>query len=200
MRIILVEDESRARQGLAQLICNLPGNHRVVAQASDGQKGFDSIQKLKPDLVFTDVKMEPVSGIDMIAMLRRAGNPVKVAIISAYEEFEYARAALEYGVIGYVTKPITVDEIAKCISKAETDAGTAQEPGADEAADLYIHPCVQKALKIIETEYTSHLGQVMLARRLHLTPQYFSYLFKRDTGTNFTDYLKRHRVCVAQRL
>lgn len=204
MKIIVVEDEVRARQGLVSIIQEMKGGHTVIAQASDGEKGYELVQKLKPDLVFTDVKMDRMSGIDMISRIREASNDVSVVIISAYEEFEYAKATVRYGVLEYITKPIVPEEIEYCVQKAQKHLHEKVE-GDNEASfqdksSAFLHPCVMKAIKIIETSYVTQLSQDETAKRLRLTPQYFSYLFKRDTGKSFTTYLRVYRIEIAKKL
>ena len=201
LRIIIVEDEARARQGVAVAIANLPGGHAVVAQANNGKTGLDLIEKLKPDLVFTDVKMDTMNGIEMIAKLRENGNDVQIVIISAYEEFEFAKAAVAYGVIGYITKPITPEEIEQCIQKADRNLPERQETGADaleQASGEGVHPSVARALQIIEQEYAGPISLDDVSRRLHLTPQYFCMLFRKYTGDGFNNYLRQYRVKIAK--
>lgn len=205
MRIVIVEDEATARHALVQVINNLRNGHTVVAQAGDGKKGFELIMKLKPDLVFTDVKMNPVNGIEMISMLRKEKNVVRVVIISAYEEFDYAKAALELNVLDYITKPIVQEEIEHCVLKAERllhppEVAEAPAPEPSAGAEGFLHPCVKKAISIIERDYSLAINQNELAHRLRITPQYFSYLFKRDTGYSFTLYLRRYRVRIAKEM
>ena len=55
MRMIVVEDEQRSREGLCRLLSALPGNHQLVGQASNGVAALDMILQLKPDVVFTDI-------------------------------------------------------------------------------------------------------------------------------------------------
>ena len=201
LRIIIVEDEARARQGVAAAIANLPGNHVVIAQANNGETGFELIEKLKPDLVFTDVKMDTMNGIEMIAKLREANNNVQIVIISAYEEFEFAKAAVAYGVIGYITKPITPEEIEQCILKAARNLPAFEETGGEEPeppAEEGVHPSVARALQIIQREYAGPISLDDLSRRLHLTPQYFCMLFRKYTGDGFSNYLRHYRVKIAK--
>lgn len=207
MRIVIVEDEVRARQGLATVIGNIAGGHTVIAQAGDGAKGFELIQKLKPDLVFTDVEMDRMNGIEMITRLREASNDVNVVIISAYEEFDYAKSALQHGVLDYITKPIDPEEIEYCIQKAENwqQENLQKQPEAqgsvtEKEGVTFRHPCVTKALHIIQEVYVSPIRADEIAKRLRITPQYFSYLFKRDMGVSFTAYLRKYRIEIAKEM
>lgn len=54
MKILIAENEQRARQGISRLIGSIPGNYEVIAQASNGETALELIEQLKPDVVFTD--------------------------------------------------------------------------------------------------------------------------------------------------
>ena len=66
MKILIAEDEQRAREGLARLIGTIPVECEIVGQASDGQQALELIRTLHPDVVFTDVKMPYLDGLGLI--------------------------------------------------------------------------------------------------------------------------------------
>lgn len=198
LRIVIIEDEERARRGLASMIHLLDSECEVVAQAADGRRGLELILKLKPDLVFTDIKMPFVDGLEMIKIVRSEGLDTRFVIISAHENFDFAKEAISYGVTDYIVKPILVEEIEAALKKACDSLGTCQSCKVDCPTEC--HPSVQKALEIIANEYAAKLTQDELAQRLRITPAYFSYLFHRDMGVTFSSYLKRYRIDVAASL
>lgn len=112
MRIIIVEDEKRSSRGLKNLLLSISEECEVVAEVSDGQKAFELILCLQPDVVFTDIKMPIMDGISMIkAVQARGGVKTRFVIISAYEEFELARQAISLGVVEYLVKPLTLEDV-----------------------------------------------------------------------------------------
>ncbi len=200
LRIVVIEDEDRARRGILSLIQVIEGDYEVIAQAADGRRGFELIRKLKPDLVFTDIKMPLLDGLEMIKMTREEGLDTTFVIISAYENFEFAREAISYGVTEYILKPIIFEDVEQALKKAEQTMAN-KKPVLQPVKPVgNIHPCVQKALSIIEKEYAAKLTQEELSGRLRITPGYFSYLFHRDVGVNFSTYLKKYRIDVAASL
>ena len=114
MRIMIVEDEKRSSRGLKNLLLSISEECEIVAEASDGQKAFELILCLQPDVVFTDIKMPFMDGISMIkAVQARGGVRTRFVIISAYEEFELARQAISLGVVEYLVKPLTLEDVEK---------------------------------------------------------------------------------------
>lgn len=98
MRILIAEDEQRARRGLKNVISSISDDYQIVAEVSDGKQALEMMQIVKPDVVFTDLKMPYMGGIELIKAARAAGMNSKYVIVSAYEEFEYARQAITLGV------------------------------------------------------------------------------------------------------
>ena len=111
MRVVIAEDEERARRGLKTLIMSISDRYEVVAEASDGKQALELIQIVKPDVVFTDLKMPYLDGMGLIKAAQAAGISAKYVIVSAYEDFDVARQAISLGVKEYLVKPITYDEV-----------------------------------------------------------------------------------------
>ena len=119
MRIVIVEDEPRIREGLARLIGKIKPEYEIVGEASDGLEGFRAIADLRPELVVTDVKMPDLSGLEMLEKLREESIEVKAIVLSAYSEFSYAREAIKLGVSEYLLKPINAGDLARALMNIE---------------------------------------------------------------------------------
>ena len=95
MKIVIVEDEIRIREGLIKLIKRFFPAVSKVGEASSGQEGLSVIRELDPDIVITDIRMEPMDGLEMLEILNEEKKPrFKTVILSAYSEFEYATQAI----------------------------------------------------------------------------------------------------------
>lgn len=199
MRIIIVEDEKRASRGLRDLLLSISEECEVVAEASDGQKAFELILGLKPDVVFTDIKMPFMDGISLIKAVRARGVvKTRFVIISAYEEFELARQAISLGVVEYLVKPLTLEDVEKVWMRLN-EAEEAGFIAANDPADLKsqypdAHPLILKALDIIQCSFATKLSQKDLAEDLGISAEYFSFLFSRDIGENYAKFLRRFRI------
>lgn len=118
MRIIVIEDEVKIREGLARLI-ESQTNHIVVGEAADGEEGMEMILRFKPDLIITDIQMPKKNGIELIQEVREKNISAHVVILSGYSEFEYAQKAIRYGVDEYLLKPLGADDVQAMIHKIE---------------------------------------------------------------------------------
>lgn len=117
-KILIADDEPKIRRGLRTQIDKLGLSVRVLAEAEDGEIALDMVEKLRPDILLVDINMPFMNGLDFIRALRRTRADVKIIIITGYEEFEYARQALELNVHAYLLKPIEVSELQNALTSA----------------------------------------------------------------------------------
>lgn len=115
MRILIVEDEIRIREGIRKLLFKLDSEYEIVGEANDGQEGLFLCRELKPDLIITDVQMPKMNGLELLEALNNEGLMTKAIVLSAYSEFEYARGAMKLGVTEYLLKPINLTEFSNAL-------------------------------------------------------------------------------------
>lgn len=112
--ILLVDDENCARLLLGERINKLPD----VTVAASMPNGFSARKYMKEhvvDVVFTDIKMPLMDGLELAGFIKEFAPSCPVVIISGHEEFEYARKAIQYGVKEYLLKPITSKQIVEIV-------------------------------------------------------------------------------------
>lgn len=122
-KMIIVDDESGMRELLENYINSRNIGFQVVKSFSSAISALEFIAQNDVQLVITDIKMPQMSGIELIKILTEKYPLMKKVIISGYEEFEYAKAAIQYKVHDYLMKPLEfkkIDEILLKIKK-ETD-------------------------------------------------------------------------------
>lgn len=107
LKVFLVEDESVIREMLRDKIPWEEYGYEFVGEASDGEMALPLIRKLKPHVLITDIKMPFMDGLSLSKIVSAELPKTKIVIISGYDDFEYARTALELGVTQYLLKPIT---------------------------------------------------------------------------------------------
>lgn len=202
MKILIVEDERRASHGLRSLIEKYSQN-QVVGEAQDGKEALEIIKSTHPDVIITDIRMPVMDGITLIKTVRALGFRMKFVILSAYEEFEFARQAIDLGVISYLVKPVVADDVKQLMSRLESENEPLWQENSEKSLDSEYpnaHPLIKKCLKIIEESYASGLSQKDIAESLELTPEYFSYLFAKNIGENFSKFLRKYRIEKAKEL
>lgn len=102
-RVVLADDHDVIRQGLKRLLNRAP-EIEVVGEASDGLEAIQSVQELQPDVLLLDIEMPFMDGVEVARRLREMDVPVRILVLSAYDDREYIRALLDIGVSGYLVK------------------------------------------------------------------------------------------------
>ncbi|MBE6023958.1 MAG: response regulator [Cellulosilyticum sp.] len=105
--VFLVEDEIVIRDAIQKMVPWGEYGFELVGEAKDGEMALPLIQKLKPDLLITDIKMPFMDGLTLSRLVMNELPETKIIIVSGHDDFEYARQAINLGVEQYILKPIS---------------------------------------------------------------------------------------------
>lgn len=117
LKVFLVEDEIVMREGIKNNINWEKEGFHFAGEASDGELAYPLIQKTKPDIIITDIKMPFMDGLELSRLVKKEMPSVKIIILSGYDEFEYAKEAINIGVTDYLVKPIAGAKLLEAIHK-----------------------------------------------------------------------------------
>ncbi|MFS0855638.1 helix-turn-helix domain-containing protein [Paenibacillus taichungensis] len=118
MNVLLVDDEPWVLEGLRTMVNWNKYGFQICGEAENGNAAWSIIENLRPDLVFTDIHMPSVSGLELIdRSLQRLDKPPCFVILSGYDSFDYAKTALEQRVEDYLLKPIDEVEIENVLEQ-----------------------------------------------------------------------------------
>lgn len=115
--VIIVDDEPWAIKGIRNAFDWSKYGFEITGQFTSAHKAFDFICKEAPDLVFTDIRMPEISGLDLMRKTKEKGLDVEFVIVSGFSEFAYAQEALRHGALDYYLKPIDIDMADPLIGK-----------------------------------------------------------------------------------
>lgn len=113
LKVFLVEDEFVVREGIKKNIDWQSHGYEFCGEASDGELAFPMIQKLKPDIVITDIKMPFMDGLTLSRLIKKEMPWIEIIILTGHQEFEYAKEGIKIGVAEYLSKPISGAELLK---------------------------------------------------------------------------------------
>lgn len=155
LTILIADDHTLFRQGVKSLL-EKHADIKVIGEAANAQRTLEQVKKLKPDLVLLDISMPGLSGLDIIARIRKINPHTKVLILSMYENEEYLYRSLMAGACGYVLKKATASDLVSSI-------------GAAKAGEVYLSPSmstqVVKKYLLHEGEGVSNLINHLLTNR-----------------------------------
>ena len=127
LKIFLVEDESIMREGLRD---NMPWQqfgYEFVGEAADGETALPLIRRTRPDVLLTDIKMPFMDGLALSRIVAKEFPNMKIIILSGYDDFEYARQAIQIGVEQYILKPVTRETLKKVLSEVKEKIDSEKE-------------------------------------------------------------------------
>lgn len=117
LKMIIADDEAIVRRGLKNIIRWEEYGIDVIAEATDGQEAFKLCQELHPDILFTDIRMPLLDGLEVAMKLKELGSDIRVIFISGVQDFNYVKTALDINAEGYVLKPVNVSELGEVVTK-----------------------------------------------------------------------------------
>jgi two-component system response regulator YesN len=125
-KVLIVDDEYFIRDGLEKIIQWDEYGIEVAGSSANGKEALEILESTHIDIVITDINMPEMNGIELLKVIRSSFSHIKVIIISGYNDFEFVKESLVYGVENYILKPINEDEISETlqntVSRIEEEA------------------------------------------------------------------------------
>ncbi|MFC5450081.1 response regulator transcription factor [Paenibacillus aestuarii] len=118
MNVLIADDESLVRSSLRSMLSELELPIQVVGEAKNGEELVELAEKLAPDLVFVDIRMPKLNGLDAIQLVKDRCPSTQWVVLTGFAEFDYARNALKLGAKEYLLKPATPEDLHSCIRRA----------------------------------------------------------------------------------
>lgn len=116
LTILIVDDEKEELEGISFLIDKL-GFQLCKVFANNGKQALEYLMKHKIDILFTDIRMPMMDGLELIKLAKKEKPDLKIIIYSGYADFEYAQSAINLEVSEYILKPIKVEEFEKALKR-----------------------------------------------------------------------------------
>ena len=127
IKVFIAEDESIVREGLRDMIPWSQYGFVFAGEASDGEMALPMVRRIRPDILITDIKMPFMDGLVFSRLVSRELPKTRIIILSGYDDFEYARQAIELHVDQYLLKPITRANMIKALEETKRRIEEEQE-------------------------------------------------------------------------
>ena len=183
--ILIIEDEERSREALIRKIRQYLGNGIEVDVAGNGLKGVKRAMVLHPDLIFMDVEMPVMDGLEASVIINRQLSTARIVFLTAYDKFQYVVEAMRSGAKDYLLKPVQENELHRIL-----------DVYIGKARDKESRPeTFETALDVwLEHHYAENLNMEVAATAVGMTTPYFSKKVKAVTGVNFSEHLANRRM------
>ncbi|WP_242967887.1 response regulator transcription factor [Tepidibacter mesophilus] len=115
-KILLVDDEILEIEALKIMLKKFKDQVTIVGEAKNGREAIELNSKLKPDIIFMDIKMPGIDGIKASKIIRNQNEDIVIIVLTAYDDFDLIHEALTLGVKDYILKPVKCDNLLKALS------------------------------------------------------------------------------------
>lgn len=199
-RVMIVDDEDIIVTGLVKLMPWQKYGCEVAATAADGIAAQSLMHEVKPDILFTDIRMPRADGLTMIAAVRSEFPEMQVAILSGFPDFEYAQRAIDLGVVRYLLKPSRMQDLEDALAQMVKNLGGTPKPNAIQTAQSAQNFVIKQAVAYIEAHYAEKLTLPDVAAQVYVSQWHLSKLIAKNTGQSFSDLLNGVRIEQAKKL
>ncbi len=176
-KVLIADDEPKIRRGLKSLIERIDPDARVVADAEDGEAALEQARETAPDILFIDIRMPFINGLELAERLGQLGRDWIVIVVTGHDEFEYARKALSLKVFDFLLKPVTEDQIRKTLDRAKAELSMRREAdkyvawarerlaeNMDALREAFLRDWISGALSLTEIEESASFLSLSLPR------------------------------------
>ena len=119
IRVVVAEDQAMVLGALGALL-EIESDIDVVGQAHDGRQALEMVERLRPDVLLTDIEMPHLSGLEVAAEIALRGLPTRVVILTTFARAGYLRRALDAGATGYLLKDSSSDALANAVRRVHS--------------------------------------------------------------------------------
>jgi two-component system response regulator YesN len=213
MKMLIVDDEQRIRLGLQAMIEGMDLPIEIIGLCANGIQAMDKMSGWKAEdgkVLLTDIKMPMMDGMKLIEKARADYPDVHMILLSGFNEFEYARQAIRFGVEEYLSKPVNKKELYQILKRvgekltlSSEGAEAAQKEAVEqEPMDRKVHKkqIISDVIRMLESDLNQAFDLNELSAKVGLNPSYLCKLFKKETNKTITDYVTDLRMVKAKHI
>ncbi len=198
-RVIVADDEKLIAASIARNIEKANDAFSVVSIAYDGAEAYALVQSQAPHVVFSDIKMPEMDGLELIRHISQEYPAIKTIIVSGYNDFELAQSALQCSATDYILKPINPFILQRTLNKLErtllAEKNMLLVDRENNSLDIY-----NSIVAYIAHNYAEQINFTKIASQYGFSAAYLTKIFKKHSGIPSGRYLNEYRINVAKKL
>lgn len=201
--VIIVEDENLIAKNIAKHIEAENSKFKVVGIYSNGEDALNAIKEQPPAVVFTDISMPVMSGLELAAEINRTMSHIKCVIITGYADFEFAKQAMHYEVKDYLLKPLDTEELHLVLKNLElslTEISDKMHSENSNEATMSPEEIVTLVKDYVKKHYSEEIDLNSIARTLGFSSSYLTKVFNKVENTTPSKVIRSYRMGIAKQL
>lgn len=193
-RVMIIDDEMSARRLLHASIDWEELGLEFVGEAASGIEAINIIDDLRPDIVFVDIFMPFMNGIEFTKVATQRYPDLVIIVLTGFDDFEYARQCVCLPVVEYMLKPIVRQDVHDVLVRVKGILEKRHVHIHDIGPDISQSAIDQIAAYIRENYTDSSINLASVAQQFNFNASYLSRKFKQETGQSFIDFLLKCRM------
>lgn len=198
-KVIVADDERLIARNIARNIEKANESFQVVSMAADGLEAYEQTQALLPDVVFSDIKMPEMDGIELIRRIADEFPTIRTVIVSGFNDFELAREALRNQAVDYLLKPINPYDLKKTLHKLEAELLARQNELTPKRENSPAE-IVDGIMAYLRRNFAQQIDLSAIADEYSFSSAYLSKIFKEHADMSPGRYLIDCRMKAAKKL
>ena len=153
-KTVIIDDEPIIRKGIKSVLNWEQLGCTICGEASDGQQGVQLIERLRPDIIITDIKMPQMDGLTMVRSIRQVVPNSRIIILTGYRDFDYAYQAIKLEAFDFILKPTRIEQLYDVVRRA---VQSLKEQSSADSETERIRQLYEKNLPVIRERYLYNL-------------------------------------------
>lgn len=201
-KALIVDDEKAVQIAIGKLGKWHTYHMDPPSLASNGKEGLYAMRELRPDIVFVDMQMPVMNGIEFLKNAKEEFPDAKYIVISGYDDFYYAQNSIKLGAIDYILKPIVEEELNSSIKKALHLLNPSMDFTKTEEEEQGISAGEVAAIikDYIDKNYSQNLKLSYFSDKYYFSKEYLSKIFKANYEIGIYEYVLQVRMERAKEL
>lgn len=206
LRILIADDETIEHKVLTKIVNHSDLPAIIVDTAKTGKETLERYEQHLPDLIFMDIRMPGLSGLDVATVIKNNQPKTVIAIVTAYDEFQYAKRAIDLHIDYFLLKPVEPQEVVRIIRNTLQDKESLDPltGGSYQLNTSNMSPnraqLAEDIVLLLHRNYAKPVTLSYIEAKLNFSPQYLSRTFKEAYHTSIMNYLTQLRMKLALKL
>jgi len=203
--VIVVEDEDYIRSSLVRKVQNSGHRFKVVGSYGDGRSALEALDQRCPDILITDIRMPVMDGLELLRRALDSHPELNSIVVSGYDDFDYARRAIQFQAKAYLLKPVKQEELNEALFRISLVIETERDQGIGSFAESVrkrrnAEELVMAIQTQLRTNYAQPLSLSAMAADFGFSAAYLTKVFSSRLGYSPSRYLTIVRINAAKNL
>lgn len=192
-KVFLVDDEEIILNQIAQTVPWMDNGFEVIGMETNPDRAVNKVLELKPDVIFSDLRMPQLDGHTLMRTVREMGLDVEFVMLSAYGTFEDARTFFQQEGFDYLLKPLQIQEVQLVLEKLAKKLAK-KKPFEVEVDDTGVNPAFLELIEYVRTNFAEKFTLDQLSKQFGISAGYICNLFAKSYNTTLTCFITKVRM------